>query len=419
MKILPQAVVAFLIIIFITLLELNTFTETLSGFSQPFIWLLVATYVLASGIEQTGVGRRIALKLLVRAKGKSDRTILYILITGIIIGFIIPTSSGRAAMLMPVCVGLIQVMSKDGLYENFGKNVMLGTAFVANFLAWGLITGSSSSIYAVSYLKSTIDYEWSYIYWFSLNYPMMIIATFLLWLTMKKMFPLHHTENNTGYTYIQAELNKLDKLKSEEWRIIIIGLLTLIGWITEPIHGLSVSLVALITAVISCIPSIGVQSWGNASKRVDWDVIVLFGAGYALANTLQQNGTAVWLATNITTTVPDIHPFGAALLMILIISFIRLGFANMLAITATFLPITISLAEIWDINPIWLVQVVIIACSFGHFLPVQSPPNLITYSYGYYQEKDLLKLGGIVTLQVILLLLVTSFFIWPLFGLKP
>jgi di/tricarboxylate transporter len=102
----------------------------------------------------------------------------------------------------------------------------------------------------------------------------------------------------------------------------------------------------------------------------------------------------------------------------LIVAFIRLGFAEMLAITATVLPITLSLSEIWGINAIWLIQIMIISCSFSYFFPFQSTSNLITYSYGHYTEKDLLKTGFVFTPIFMLAVLAFAMLYWPMVGLS-
>lgn len=194
---------------------------------------------------------------------------------------------------------------------------------------------------------------------------------------------------------------------------------TLLGWMTESYHGFSVPMIALTTSIVSCLPLVGVQTWKDASKKVDWDVIILFGAAYTLADALQRNGTAAWIAVMIGNALPSVTPLGAALLMIGIVALFRLGFANMLGITAIFLPISISLAEIWNMNPIWLTQIVIISCSFSYFLPMQSPSNLITFSWGYYTESDLFKTGIIFTFVVIFIVVVFALLYWPLMGLAP
>ncbi|MBD8067932.1 SLC13 family permease [Bacillus sp. PS06] len=419
MKILPQPIISLLIMVYIPILGLGTFNDSLKGFSQSFVWLLISTFLLAAGVEITGVGKRIALWLLLKAQGKSSLSILYVLFTLVLLGFMIPTASGRSAMIIPICIGMIQVMKGTSLYLNFSKNLMLSIAFTSSFMSWGVITGSSSSIYAISFLESTVNYKWTYFSWLQFNFPLMIISLFSLWLMFRVLFPLPTGTISEGFVYIQKEFEVLGRMTANEWKICIIGLLTVIGWCTESLHGYSVSMIALFAAIVTCIPIIGVQSWKEGSQKIDWDIVILFGAGFAMADAIVHHQTADWFAYKIVSVFPSVSPFLAATIMLFITIIVRLGFANMLAITAVFLPITISIAGLWNINPVWLSQIVIIGCSFGYFLPIQSPSNLLSFSQGFFTEKEMMKSGLILTLIMFFFTLVVCLVVWPLMGISP
>ncbi|MDQ0428819.1 anion transporter [Planomicrobium stackebrandtii] len=418
MKLLPSAVVSLTIIVLIPIMGLGTFEDSLSGFSKPFVWLLVSAFVFAAAMEKTGIGKRIAFNLLYFAKGSTKRTVPFLFLVLIILGFFIPTAAGRTSTIIPVCVGMIQVIKDKQQAVNFAKTIMIGATFTSGFICWALLTGSNSSIYAVAAIQATIGYKWNYIYWFICSFPIMLVVVGCLWLVLKKLFPIDTEVVPKDDSFIKNELAALGKMTSAEWRIMILGILILASWTTEPYHGLSVPLTALIGSIITCLPGIGVQKWKEVSPVISWDAIILFGAGYAIADTIQRNGTATWIALKITEFIPTASPFGAALFILILVLFMRLGFAEMLAITATILPITISLAEIWGINPLWLAQVMLIACSFGLFFPFQSTSNLLTFSYGYYTEKNLFHTGILLAPMVIVVVLISALYYWPLVGLN-
>lgn len=419
MKILPQALTSLIIIILIPMLGLGSFNESLEGFGQPLVWLLVSAFIFAAAMEKTGIGKRIAFTLLLHAKGKSSRTIPYLFISLITLGFFIPTSAGRTATIIPIGIGMIEVI-KDKKYSiNYAKNIMLGVPLISSLMGWALLTGSNSSIYAVAAIESSINYKWNYFYWFISNFPIMLIVVVCFTIILRQLFPVKENVTPNENIFIKNELEIMGKIKSSEIRILFLGMITIIGWTTEPLHGVSISMVALIISIFSCIPKIGVHTWSDASSRISWDSVILFAAGFAMAHAFQRNNTASWLAMKIADFLPFINPLGAALLILLFVSILRLGFAEMLAITATILPITFSLSNIWGINPVWLAQITIIACSFGYFFPFQSTSNLITFNFGYYSEKDLLCTGMLITPVVFIIVLLSALFYWPLIGLSP
>jgi len=414
-----QSVISLLIIVLIPLFGLGSFSESLEGFGQPFVWLLVSAFVFAAAMEKTGIGRRVAYTLLFYAKGIPTRTISYLFLSLITLGFFIPTSAGRTATILPIGIGIIETISDKNKSINFAKHIILGITFISSFICWALLTGSNSSIYAVAVIENSVRYEWSYLYWFICNFPIMLIIVVCFSLILNKLFPLDVIIIPNGTTYIQSELESMGSMKSAERRILLLGIITILGWVTEPIHGISIPLVALIVSILSCIPKVGVQIWTEVAPKISWDTVILFAAGFAMANAFQRNQTAAWLATKITDIFPTMTPLESALFIMLLVLFLRLGFAEMLAITATILPITINLARIWGINPLWLIQITIIACSFSYFFPFQSTSNIITYNYKYYSEKDLIYTGLLLTPLIIFIVLMCALFYWPLIGLIP
>ncbi|HEY8417106.1 MAG TPA: SLC13 family permease, partial [Limnochordales bacterium] len=219
--------------------------------------------------------------------------------------------------------------------------------------------------------------------------------------------------------YIIEEQRRLGPMNAAEKRVLAIMALIVAGWITEPYHGLPVPLVALMGAVLMCLPPVGVQSWEEAARAIKWDVIILFGAGFGMARTLQESGAAEWLAAGWAARFPSMPPVGAALFVLLVMLVARLGFANMLAIAATFLPITVSLAGSWGINPLWLSHLAVIASGFGFFLPYQAPTLVISYTAGYYAPRHLWAAGIGTALLLITLTLIAAHTWWPLVGLRP
>ncbi len=415
----PQSLISLGMLLYLEIVGISEFSESLLGYAQPFVWLLVSTYIIAQAFEKTGLGRRIALLIFSLVKGNTRASIGFILLALVVLSFLIPTGAGRIAMILPVCVGLIDVVKQHFDHSAYAKSVLLGVTFTSTFMSYALITGSSSSIYAASTIKMMTGYQWSYLFWFIVHIPIALITLVILLLILIWKYPLQLRDWSKGRRYIEEQLNEMGPMTTDERKLFLMSILMLIGWMTEPLHGYSVAMIAMLTSVISCLPKIGVQNWQMASKAIDWNVIILFGAAYALANAMQTNGTADWIVAGLADYLPANEPFLAAVVMTVLVTIFRIGFANMLGVTAVFLPLAISLANALNINPIWLAQLVIIACSFGYFLPTQSPANLMTYSLGEYTKIDLFAVGIVLFFVTFPVILLFSFIYWPLIGLQP
>lgn len=437
---LHPTIVSLLIVGLTPFLDLGSFDEALEGYGQPFIWLLISTFVLSNAMEISGFGRRVALMLLRSARGKSSASLFAVLMAVVVLGFLIPSSAARSAIILPICASLAAVIrtaldrgetslvkeSGDGtlshevdLAGNFARAMFLGVGFVGITTAWALMTGSISSVYAAATVAELTGYRWDYLTWAVACLPILLIFVVALWYILLRLFPPGFHQIPGGLAYIEAESSLLGNLNPSERKIGLLLGGTLILWLTEPFHGLSVPHVGLLAAILSCVPGIGVQDWPTAAQGVKWDVVILFGAGYSLATSLVTSGTAAWIAQGLTGLFPALQAWAAAAVLITAVTVVRMGFANMLAIVAVFLPIAVSLSHTWQLNGVWLAQIAVIASSFAFFLPVQTPSTLMAHAYGYFTVQDMIRSGSLALLVLVPLTIVFALYVWPFLGIRP
>ena len=91
-------------LVFAVLLRVLTPSQAYSGFSESFILLILAAFLVAKGVIKSGLGRRIAF-MLIRRFGKSTLNLGYCLIvTDTIIGPTIPSNTARSWSCSGMCV---------------------------------------------------------------------------------------------------------------------------------------------------------------------------------------------------------------------------------------------------------------------------------------------------------------------------
>lgn len=91
----------------------------------------------------------------------------------------------------------------------------------------------SAFVFAAAMDVTGIGFKWTYAYWFLINFPIMLLTIFCLWLILRKLFPVNMEEETAGFDFIRTELHSLGNMKAAEWRILLILVLTLLGWVTE------------------------------------------------------------------------------------------------------------------------------------------------------------------------------------------
>ena len=398
---LHPSLVALGIVVLVPLLGLAPFERALVGYGQPFVWLFVSTFVIAAAMEHTGLGRRIALALLRRAGGRSSAMLLALFATAALLGFVVPTTAGRSAILLPLCSSLVGAAAgeqgnggtADPGVANLARAIFLGVSFVSINTAWAVMTASTSAVYAVGAVAHLTGFRWDYLTWLLTTLPILTLFVLGLWWWLQRAYPTGFDRVPGGAGYLRAELARLGPVKGSEWRTILL-LSAMVGlWLTEPYHHLEVPYVGLATAIALCLPGLGVVGWQQAAARISWDVIIQFGAAYALTQVLASSGTGYWLAGAVVGRLPSVPPALAGALVIGVVTLLRLGLANMVAMVSMFLPVAVELARAWGLNPAWLAHLVLIASGFAFFLPAQTPTTAMAYGYGYFSLRDMRRAG--------------------------
>ena len=144
--------------------------------------------------------------------------------------------------------------------------------------------------------------------------------------------------------------------------------------------------------------------WQTAVK-IPWDIIILFGGGFALAQGFKNSGLSQWLAEQLT-FLSGASPVAIILAVALLVIFLTEITSNT-ATATVFLPIMAAFAEAMHIHPYGLMVAAALAASFAFMLPVATPPNAIVFGTRYITIPQMAKAG--IWLNLLGCLLITFF----------
>jgi solute carrier family 13 (sodium-dependent dicarboxylate transporter), member 2/3/5 len=92
---------------------------------------------------------------------------------------------------------------------------------------------------------------------------------------------------------------------------------------------------------------------------------------------------------------------------------VRIIFVNVLGFLTIIIPVAITVGQnVSAIDPLIMAMAVFLAGVPGFLLITQSPVHLISYSYGYFTEKDLLRVGLISMVLWVVVVFCSVFFYW-------
>ena len=414
----PPALTAMLAMVTLPALGVIEFSESLNGFANRSVWLLVGVLFISVAIQKSNFDRRLALSFLRLARGNSRMMLLAAVMATLVLIVILPTSVGRAAVVTPIFIGLVRALGlKPG--SNLGKSLFLAFSFISVSASVAVITGALATIYAANIFSELLNFQWTYLGWLKVMMPGAFLIAFMIWLVLVLIFPPEFRTVPGGVAYIESEIDKLGKMKPPEIRMAVMLVVLITLWLTERRTGLSISYSCLIVALVATLPVVGVVEWKDAVKAVSWNTVVLLGSVLSIAHALSVTDAFEWVSVQIFGSITTPRVTVVALMIVLLVIVMRLGFPNAFTVIAVLLPITFTVANRVGVNPVWLGMLVTGVSTLGFILPTQAVTHLTTYSSGYYSVRDMQRAGLLVTVGSVAGYFLIAYLYWPLVGLPP
>ena len=133
-----------------------------------------------------------------------------------------------------------------------------------------------------------------------------------------------------------------------------------------------------------------VLDWKTAVK-IPWDIVLLFGGGFAIAGGFAKTGLADWISTQLT-SLEGLGLLGFVTIVTLLVIFLTEVTSN--TATATLMvPIMGSAAVALGVHPFATIIAACVAASFAFMLPCATPPNAIVFASGAVRIVDMVKAG--------------------------
>ena len=153
-------------------------------------------------------------------------------------------------------------------------------------------------------------------------------------------------------------------------------------------------------------------------KSVPWDIILLFGGGFALASGFAKTGLSAYIGKSFV-GVGNLHPIIMVFILCAGMTFLTEVTSNT-ATTQMILPILASVAVDIQLNPLLMMIPATLSASCAFMMPIATPPNAIVFGSRRIKMAEMAKTGLIINLIVAVLLTLYLFALLPAFlGADP
>ncbi|KAF0895978.1 hypothetical protein E2562_018117 [Oryza meyeriana var. granulata] len=398
------------------------------AYMDDIISLVLGSFILALAIEHYNIHRRLALNITSLFCGDPVRPSLLLLgITGTTM-FVSMWIHNTACtvMMMPVATGILQRLPRVGggidddggvggqEVRRFSKALVLGVVYASAIGGMATLTGTGVNIILVGMWSSYFPEQKPITFssWMSFGLPMALIVFLALWVTLCLMY----CSKNTGKalsayldrSHLRRELSLLGPMAFAEKMVLAVfgGLIVL--WmtrnLTDDIPGWGAlfhnkvgdgTVTIMMATLLFIIPSgkregEKLMDW-NKCKKIQWSIILLLGAGFAIADGFKTSGLTDILSEGLRFLK------GASTLVIVPVACVFSGIITEVtsddSTTTLVLPLFAELAKSIEVHPALLMVSGAIGAQLSYLLPTGSPSNVVGFSTGYITIKDLVTTG--------------------------
>jgi len=392
---LPLAITSLLVVPGAVLMGIVNLKGALEGFSSPSVYLLVGAFILATAMVKTRLAERITYVILSKIGSSARNITLGVTIANICLAFLVPSSTARTAILLPVCLSIVSIFKSEGR-SNFAINLLLTLAFTNATISAGIMTATVPNPVTVDFIIKAGGAAIGYMDWLIYGFPPALVMTFITWWLIQCVYKPEKQEIPGGSEYINQQLRSLGKMSATEWRTLAVFILIVGVWATGAWTKIDATVACLAGIVLLFLPKFGVINWGDANKGISWQVVLICGGGISLGDILMKTGAAKWLAVTI---FHFLGLQGAATIVILIvvmliIQYMHILFVGTTAMATALMPIVLGMAQTANINPMILaLPAGMIIGGYPLLMFYSTLPNILIYGTGELRVEDFPRIG--------------------------
>lgn len=418
---LPQGAVVIVAVAVTAVTGTLSMKDSLSGFANTTVWLIVSAFLFARGFIKTGLGRRISY-LMIRSFGRSTLGLSYaIALSDLVIAPATPSNTARAGgILFPIVRSLAASFgSEPGPTSRKVGSFLMLTEYQANLVTSAMFLTSVAPAPLVAELaRNNFNVNVTWLGWAAAATVPGLIALALIPYLLYRLYPPEVGSSPEAPAVAARELEAMGPMSRGEKSMLGIFLLTLVLWATSQWTRLHETAIAL--AGVSLLILLGVVSWKDVlGETGGWDALVWFGGLVSLANGLSKWGLIKALADGVQGALGGAGSWLLVLFaVILLYLYLHYFIASMTAhVTAFFVPmatVAIALGA-----PAYLVTI-----SLGVFSSLNAclthygtGPAPIYFGAGYVDQATWWKYGFLLSVVHIVVWLGIGGLWWKLLGL--
>ena len=411
--VLPEYATGLLMVVGFAVLGGVDSSVSFAAFSTSTWWLLIAAFALGAGMKTSGLMKRMALAIIRIFPNTFQAQVGGLMAVGTILGPLVPSLATKTAMLTPIAMSMGDAMGykrkgreMQGLFlamlagvRNIGPAVI--SASVIGYALWGL-------------LPDDVRTQFDMLHWFFAALPWFIVVTVLNYVAIVALYrprkgrdgaatgapstaaadatdaPVTDaapSADSTGTPATPATSSadstpstnpKPTPMSTHERIMLVIILVTVALWVTEPLHNIPSHIVALVALV--AMVAFGIMTKASFKSDISWDSLVFIGTAIGLSSVFSAVGIQDWIVEMAGPVFQSLaaNPYAFVLGIGVITILMRFVIVSEMAYVNIVMVFLIPLAVAQGVNP-WVVGIAVYAVVNPWFVLYQNPVYLAAY----------------------------------------
>jgi sodium-dependent dicarboxylate transporter 2/3/5 len=419
-------------------------------YMSDLVLLFIGAFIVALGLERWDVHRRMALWILARVGASPRRLVFGFMAASAFISMWI-NNTATTLLMLPIAMAVISKLRPSGEGANpFAYCLLLGVAYSASVGGICTPVGTApNQVFLGQFADRFPDApKVAFGDWLLAWLPLALLFVPIAWLLLTTwIFPLRPGSPAVAQAsgkaldvgeVIRTERRSLGPFTRPQLTMSVVFALTALLWITrsdlvigdfripgwnrllfgpeaaDPAwysahkNDVSDATVATVMALLCFLLPAGdgkgsmLMTW-RVAVRLPWDVLLLLGAGFCLANAFKVSGLDVVLGQSISPLLSGHSSWLIVGCVALLVSFLTELTSNT-ATTAVLLPVMAAAAVDCGRNPLLVMLPTTIAASAAFMLPVATPPNAVVFSSRQVPMPVMARAGILLNLLAVILI---------------
>jgi solute carrier family 13 (sodium-dependent dicarboxylate transporter), member 2/3/5 len=415
-EVLPHALTGLAGCYLFWVLKIVDFETAFSGFADQTPWFLFGAALIGMMASKSGLARRLAYLVMLRVGGGYSRLLLGLILSSFLLTLLVPSGIACVVIMAAVAVGLIEVFGLPR-GSNVGRGIFVTLTYTAGIFDKMVIAGASSILGRGLIQKVTgIEVYWSQ--WMLAFLPCAVATVLVIWRLVVWLYPPEKEALQGGVEFLLDSLKKMGAWTPREKHALFLMTCAVALWATDLIHHISPAVIGIGVGLLAGVPGLGILELEDL-KRLNYLPVFFTATAISMGEVLLRTN-----ALNSMTTVlfAWMRPFVTNVFSMAFVPYwtafvYHIFLGNELSMLATSIPPLMNFAKTAGIHPLPLGLIWAFAAG-GKIFVYQSGVMVAGYSYGYFEAKDLIRVGFVLTVVESLVLLLIVPFYWPLLGIR-